>query len=66
MAKKQQSRLCGICKNFKRYDTSDVYERPEDEAGTCKITNKLVYGDDEFADTCESFKAGKRQASKHW
>lgn len=65
MAKNQQSRLCGICKNFKCHNTSDVYERPEDEVGTCKVTGEMVYGDDEFADTCGNFKAGKRQVSKH-
>ena len=64
MAKNQQSRLCCICKNFTCHNTFEICERPEDAVGTCKVTGEMVYGDDEFADNCESFKAGKRQVSK--
>lgn len=65
MTKNQQRRICADCKNFKCHNVADQ-EYMELESGTCKATDEVVYGDDEFAEDCEFFKSGKRQAKKHW
>lgn len=61
---KNQPRICANCKHWECYESIGA-EYVEDELGRCKMTNTVVYGDDE-ADDCYDFKSGKRKARKRW